>query len=463
MRRLIFLVVLCTIIALPLAAQNTDIESLSGLQFNFGNPGARSLGMGGAFLGLADDASAAEANPAGLTILRKTEFSIEARNYEESQLFSTTGTFPDVTRTAFQHFSPRVDVTFASVIVPIKNFRVGAYYHQPLQNAGVGFVAPQRNTFTGAVEADVPNFFLPRNGTGPVTQAQCEAIRQQANDPFACLEYTTIPFISSLDLQERTYGLAGAWQFGKLSLGATARYQQFREYAQTLRLSSQLETLSQVVQATGTVNSAGVVQVKAQHDVTFAAGFKFDATDKVSFGGVYKKGPKFTAPTFVATFATNFDYVPLADTTFHMPDVAGLGVSVRPIPVLTVNFDAVHVKYSNLVDDFVSINDTVRQLSKPFAAKDVTELHLGTEYFFSTKIPFALRAGFWRDPAHSTQYVGPLDQPDRVAAAMLFPRGQNQNHKSIGAGLAWPKFAIDAAYDSSPNYKVGSISVVARY
>ena len=61
MRRFVFAVAVCTLIALPLAAQNTDIESLSGLQFNFGNPGARSLGMGGAFLGLADDASAAEA------------------------------------------------------------------------------------------------------------------------------------------------------------------------------------------------------------------------------------------------------------------------------------------------------------------------------------------------------------------------------------------------------------------
>jgi hypothetical protein len=35
-------------ISSPLLAQNTDIEALSGLQFNFGNPGARSLGMGGA-------------------------------------------------------------------------------------------------------------------------------------------------------------------------------------------------------------------------------------------------------------------------------------------------------------------------------------------------------------------------------------------------------------------------------
>src|SRR5437763_1267414 len=112
--------------ALPALAQNTDIESLSGLQFNFGNPGARSLGMGGAFLGLADDASAAEANPAGLTILRKPEITIEARNYLEQQVLTTSGTFPNNERTAFTHYSERVAVSFASVVYPIRNFTVGA-------------------------------------------------------------------------------------------------------------------------------------------------------------------------------------------------------------------------------------------------------------------------------------------------------------------------------------------------
>src|ERR1051325_8553322 len=110
MRRFVVAAIICTLLALPLAAQNTDIESLSGLQFNFGNPGARSLGMGGAFIGLADDASAAEANPAGLTILRKTEFPVEGRNYLEQQLLTTSGTFPDVQRTAFTHYSQRVQL-----------------------------------------------------------------------------------------------------------------------------------------------------------------------------------------------------------------------------------------------------------------------------------------------------------------------------------------------------------------
>src|ERR671931_4826 len=101
MRKICLLVVISVAAAFSASAQNTDIESLSGLTFNFGNPGARSLGMGGAFLGLADDASAAEANPAGLTILRRPEVSLEVRNYQEQQLFTTSGTFPDINRTAF--------------------------------------------------------------------------------------------------------------------------------------------------------------------------------------------------------------------------------------------------------------------------------------------------------------------------------------------------------------------------
>ena len=115
MRRLV-IVLVALALALPAAAQNTDIESLSGLQFNFGNPGARSLGMGGAFLGLADDASAAEANPAGLTILRKPEITIEGRNYLEQQVLTTSGTFPDTQRTAFGHYSDRAVITFGSFV-----------------------------------------------------------------------------------------------------------------------------------------------------------------------------------------------------------------------------------------------------------------------------------------------------------------------------------------------------------
>lgn len=459
MRKLFFLLVLA---ALPAAAQNTDIESLSGLQFNFGNPGARSLGMGGAFLGLADDASAAEANPAGLTILRKPEVSIEARNFLEQQVLTTSGTFPDLQRTAFTHYSDRVVVSFASVVYPIKNFTFGAYYHEPLRNAGAGAVLPVRNEFSGALESDVPNFFLPRDGKAPVTEAECNSIRQQTKDPFSCLEFVINPFITALDVRQRTYGLAGAWKVGKFSFGANARYQTFHEESLTFRVTPTFAFSSISAQATAKEQNGNIV-LQDQNDLTFGAGIKFAATDKLSFGAVYKQGPKFETPTFVATTETGLKYEKVADTTFHIPDIYGLGVSFRPIPVLTINADAVRVKYSNLTDDFVSTVADVQNINNPYEAPDATEIHLGGEYFFSTKIPFALRAGVWRDPAHAIEWRGPLDAGDRVGAAILYPKGEDQTHWSVGGGFAWPRFQVDFAYDSSKHYKVGSLSMVTRF
>lgn len=458
-------IILIALLALPAAAQNVDIEALSGLQFNFGNPGARSLGMGGAFLGLADDASAAEANPAGLTILRKPEVSVEGRNYLEHQIFTTGGTYPDLERTAFKHYSDRAVVSFASFVYPIKNFTVGAYFHEPLNNKGGGVVAPRYDEFTGDLITLGPNFFLPGGGGSPISEAECDALRRQTNNPGACVEFRLDPFTSALDVRMRTIGLSGAWQIHpKFSIGLTARHQRFQEAAFTFRFTQFLDPSTISVQATAKEGDDGQLEIVEETDTTFAAGFKWSPTDKISFGGVYKMGPQFTAPLFFAGAATNNEFLQVADTTFHIPDVAGLGVSVRPIPVLTINLDAVHVKYSNLVDDFVASVADVRELEEdPFGADDVIELHLGAEYVFTTKIPFALRAGFWRDPAHSVEWRGPLNRPDFIAEAMLYPKGETQNHISVGAGLAWPRFQIDAAYDTADNYKVGSISFVTRF
>ncbi len=58
----------------------TNEELGAGLQFSFAPPGARSLAMGGAFAGLADDATAAFANPAGLMWRTRSEVSVEGRH-----------------------------------------------------------------------------------------------------------------------------------------------------------------------------------------------------------------------------------------------------------------------------------------------------------------------------------------------------------------------------------------------
>ena len=65
-----------------------------------------------------------------------------------------------------------------------------------------------------------------------------------------------------------------------------------------------------------------------------------------------------------AATETKFEFVKVSNTTFHVPDIFGAGVSWSPIPVLKVNADAVHITYSNLVDQFVSINEDIRAIDK---------------------------------------------------------------------------------------------------
>src|SRR5262245_33791118 len=61
------------------------------LQFEFINPGAKSLALGGAFAGLADDATATFANPAGLTYLLGGELSMEVRGARSISPFLERG------------------------------------------------------------------------------------------------------------------------------------------------------------------------------------------------------------------------------------------------------------------------------------------------------------------------------------------------------------------------------------
>jgi len=66
-------------------------EGAVTFEFSFSNPGARSVGLGGAFAALADDATAAFANPAGLTQLLASEISLEGRRSSHSTPYVSGG------------------------------------------------------------------------------------------------------------------------------------------------------------------------------------------------------------------------------------------------------------------------------------------------------------------------------------------------------------------------------------
>lgn len=95
--------------------------SAIGIEFNFSNPGARSLAMGGAFVGRADDATAAYANPAGLVQLREPELSLEVRSWQVPVTLSfPTQELEETTR----------GVSFASYVHPRGRWTLALYRHE---------------------------------------------------------------------------------------------------------------------------------------------------------------------------------------------------------------------------------------------------------------------------------------------------------------------------------------------
>jgi hypothetical protein len=99
---------------IPCGAQ--DSTSITGTVFT--NPGARSIGLGGAFVAIADDATAAFANPAGLVQILRPEISMELR---------FTASYNDA------EFDPDQGISglgFFSFVFPAQRWALALYSHQ---------------------------------------------------------------------------------------------------------------------------------------------------------------------------------------------------------------------------------------------------------------------------------------------------------------------------------------------
>ena len=115
-------------------------EAPPALEFSFSNPGARSMALGGAFVALADDATAAFANPAGLVQLVRPEVSLELRRRQYSTPYTAGGRASgaptglgidtvDGLRTSFSNETTS-GVSFLSFVYPGTKWSLALYRHQ---------------------------------------------------------------------------------------------------------------------------------------------------------------------------------------------------------------------------------------------------------------------------------------------------------------------------------------------
>jgi long-subunit fatty acid transport protein len=410
------------------------------LQFDFLNPGARSLSMGGAFLGAADDATAAFTNPAGLAFLKKREVSVEGRYRRVETPFLAGGRISgQVTGNGLDTINGPVydtdvdshfGLAFASGLLPRGRYTVTAYFHQ---------LARIHNTIAS---------------DGVFQQVTLAGIT--SNDG------RDSPLTGDRNVNIMNYGAAvGVTITPKLSIGGGLSIYHFSLSASFQRLGFQSTIFSppdpNLVTATATQDG---------HDISVSGnlGALWKATKKVQIGGTFRYGPAFT---FSQTDTVpDAHFVLTREGQFKVPTVTGAGVQWTPSENWRVLADYVAVFYGELKTDYIDFQTLAS--GRPDQVKLGTghEVHGGAEYsFVNAKIPTAVRFGAWFDPDHAPHYESTAahDQTDILFTATL-PGGKNLVHGTFGVGLV-PKnwFELNAGADISSRTTYVTVSGVFRF
>jgi long-chain fatty acid transport protein len=416
------------------------------LEFDFLNPGARSLALGSAFTGLADDSTAAFTNPAGLLMLRDPEISFEGRSRRHESRYLQSG------RTSGPVTGRGIDTIPSAVYGTSVSEDFGPSYFS--------FVYPHRKT----------------GGRHPWVLAayRHEFVRLQesfeAQGVFLRVGQRELALRASRSLSLTTYGVSGAYEVNqRLRLGGgvtVVRFQLdavFDRYFSGFFDAPTFAPETHIGRATESADDTGVgLNVGGLY--TLIDDPQRRGPKLVQLGLVYRKGA-------AADFTSVFESIPFPSDavtgTFKTPDELSAGVAIRFSGAAMLTADAAYVRYTNLKEDYIA----QATVMSPAATRDrfdidnVVEAHLGFEYAFPVRFSPSLRVGTWYDPAHAVRYTAPA-QPsltdERFAA--YAPGADDQTHFTFGGGAALTDFLeVNVGADLSGRKRVVSVSAVVRF
>ena len=324
--------------SLPARAQ-IDSALLSKLSFNLTNPGGKSLAMGGAFTAIADDTTAALANPAGLGLLSSIEFGISAKGIDETiglvtaqstATGSLTAPWSPVHASQSPFTSSSVGVEYAGLVVPVSRRVVLALsYAENLR-------------FEGEAGGDGYSYIDFRdNRTGGVTRRDI------------LYEYREF---GAVELRNRLLALSVGYRLTeRIRLGAGLTLNKT-----TFELNGDAEGPHRIVNTTY-VSAVAVDTRTLLMQVDDFGGTKpgfilglhadLDARGMATVGASYRSGAKTNG-----TLVIGGD-VPAAlagqtsrPFTFSVPQDASVGVAVRPVPGMTIAAEAQWIDYGSIFD-----------------------------------------------------------------------------------------------------------------
>lgn len=409
----------------------TDEEIFRNFQFSFQNPGARSSAMGGAFIGLADDATAAEANPAGLTILTKPEVSFEYRNTQFDNRFLNSFN---------QFLQGQAEISSSNNLDDVNQLSWLSFVY-PTDHITLGFSRQEVLNIKGNIDEDLSLTLV--GGADPV-------ILKFASRAVTDQTIVNWNFSAASKLSD------------SFSLGVTVRYSQldFQSNVQNFLIAEPVEVPTFQTSIDGT-----------DGQFAFNIGGLWVANKHFSLGGVYKKNPKFEVPG-VETGDPQFTAKPGPFTNvFKVPDTYGFGMAIKPNDNMTISADYQRIEYSDLLEGFLAgyniFTDLLTNEDITYKIDDANEFHVGTEFVvFLKTVPVALRVGYYLRPSNSL-VVDSLAPQFADSAAFLdtvFTKRDDENHFTFGNGFVFgPHFQVDWAVDLGNPSDSFVLSSVVRF
>jgi len=418
----------------PTVRANEFAQLIFTPHFSLANPGARSLGLGGAFLALADDATAAIANPAGLVQLARPEISVEGRYWSYSSPYTVSGNVQGTptgigldTELGLKTAVSSDDTTglsFLSFVYPRGRWSFALYRHLYLKFESAAF--------TQGLFKD--GRFTRDRYLDQVTTADALITSYGFSSAVRITDSLSLGLgLVLYDADITMIGSVHRWDNPDNLLGSPT----------TFRPENLMTTTT---------------MIQNDMDMGITGGFLWDISPVWRLGGKFREGPEIEVGAgFVMGPANSFGLPPGYElvidrlATAKYPDTFGLGVAFRsPGGRWTAALEWDRITYSEMPKSLELDDQT---------ADDGDEVHVGGEYVFLGSRPLlALRAGAWLDPDHVLRATS----DDPYTQALLRPAG-DQMHYAVGFGMAFESFQLDGAVDFSELVDTISLSAIFSF
>ena len=398
--------------------------------------GARAWGMGGAFVAIADDATAASWNPSGLAIIRKPEFTISYVPYAK-------------TSTGFPGMRGVFDTTFFQEFVDQggRQFSGGSDYLDYLAFA-YPFSIGKRTLAVQLSYQRAINFDFTTSTDYPRTESNFRVgLDGQPSVITVIQESTRIVGDGGLDV----LALSAATDIvDSVSIGVTINYWNLDVAFDGSGDGRRIRVFDDEDVDVVALTSRSRTEIDFD-GLSASIGILWRPMPKLTLGAVFKTSPKLSGGWKRGGFSSasnsptsGFTLTEHPDSEIEWPKTFGLGLAYRPIERLTVSLDWTRVSWS---DSTITTGGNVTPFPFAFAnstsninlansnpifseGDDVDQQRLGLEYIISTSAVIPLRFGVFRDQMF---WADPSGRPvDRLGF-------------TIGAGVTRDRWGIDVA------------------